>query len=164
MSHTNEQIEQLASKVHDSWWEEKKKQDFHAPRDCQSENRRSYDRSPQTGKDHFDDAGLDEKTYKWCDKCHPNMYPYEELPEDVKEYDRITVRTVLKAQEELKISQLRLIAEEVLNKIMRIDGDTDHKWRTIILEAMQVYGDKLLENLYKILDVYGELFGQSRKI
>jgi len=38
---------------------------------------------------------------KVCDKCHPDMYPYEELSEEVKEYDRVTVRAVLAAQTKL---------------------------------------------------------------
>ena len=28
---------------------------------------------------------------------HPDMLPYQELPENVKEYDRVTVRRVLEA-------------------------------------------------------------------
>ena len=34
---------------------------------------------------------------KRCDKCHTDLYSYSELPENVKEYDRVTVRAVLRA-------------------------------------------------------------------
>lgn len=83
---TNELIEQLSSKVHDAWWEEKKKQGFHSPCECHSAigklNNPSYEQF---------------KFIKHCDKCHTDMYPYEELPENIKDYDRVTVRTVLQA-------------------------------------------------------------------
>lgn len=65
-------IEELASKVHDAWWETKKKQGFHAPADCAFGSVK-------------------------CSKCHPDMIPYEKLSEEIKEYDRVTVRTVLDA-------------------------------------------------------------------
>lgn len=73
----NELIEKLSSDVHDSWWDEKLKQGFHAPLDC-----------PKVSAPYN----------KWasnCDKCHNDMYPYNELPENIKEYDRVTVRKVL---------------------------------------------------------------------
>lgn len=63
----------IAAKVHDSWVEEKRKQGFHHPDTCQILN---------------------------CSKCHSDIIPYDELPEYKKEYCRVTVRTVLKAQEE----------------------------------------------------------------
>jgi hypothetical protein len=34
------------------------------------------------------------------------MYPYDELPENIKEYDRVTVRAVLQAMDELGIKLL----------------------------------------------------------
>ena len=74
-------VELLASRVHDAWWEEKKNQGFHAPYECPS----------------VKPGVLYNKFEKLCDKCHTDMYPYEELPENIKEYDRVTVRTVLKA-------------------------------------------------------------------
>lgn len=37
----------------------------------------------------------------FCDKCHTDLYPYTELPEHIKEYDRVTVRRVLQALGEL---------------------------------------------------------------
>lgn len=73
----NELIEKLSSDIHDGWWDEKRKQDFHAPLDC---------------------AKVSAPYNKWavnCDKCHRDMYPYNELPENIKEYDRVTVRKVL---------------------------------------------------------------------
>ena len=69
--------EMIASNVHDAWLEEKKKQGFHSPMDCT-----------------FTIGG---KFEKGCDKCHTDMYPYDELPENIKEYDRVTVTAVLHA-------------------------------------------------------------------
>jgi len=74
-------LEFLAEQVHNSWWEEKKKQGFHAPVDCV--NFRG------------------DKFAKHCDKCHADMYPYDELADNIKEYDSVTVRTVLDAIEKL---------------------------------------------------------------
>ena len=69
--------ELIASKVHDAWHEEKKAQGFHSPMDC-----------PFSIKGKFE---------KGCAKCHTDMYPYDELPENIKEYDRVTVTAVLHA-------------------------------------------------------------------
>ena len=69
--------EVIAESVHDAWWTEKIKQGFHAPLRC-----------PTTCGKKFE---------KNCEKCHADMYPYLELPENVKEYDRATVRAVLNA-------------------------------------------------------------------
>ena len=89
--------ELIASNVHDSWWEEKEKQGFHAPCNCKSQ-------------DAMDARALDirsfgryefQKFYKFCDKCHADMYPYSELPENIKDYDRVTVSAVLKAISEI---------------------------------------------------------------
>jgi hypothetical protein len=70
--------EAIAEKVHDAWWEEKKKQGFHSPLECS-------------------DAGSGEKFLLVCDKCHADMYPYDDLPEHVKDYDRVTVEAVINA-------------------------------------------------------------------
>ena len=59
---------------------EKKKQGFHAPLECEK-----YVQE------------VDNKFTKVCEKCHTDMYPYDELPENIKEYDRVTVRSVLNA-------------------------------------------------------------------
>ena len=85
--------ETIASSVHDSWWEEKKSQGFHAPADCKSKS--AGDARAQDIKS----FGHNEfpKFYKFCAKCHTDMYPYNELPENVKEYDRVTVDAVLDA-------------------------------------------------------------------
>lgn len=87
-----EDVEALAEKVHESWHKEKAKHGFHPPIDCPKKP--SY---PVIGSEDFNDMA----TNKHCDKCHPDMRPYNELPDNVKEYDRVTVRTVLKAQKEL---------------------------------------------------------------
>lgn len=74
----SKKIEYLSNKVHDGWWAEKRSQGFHAP---------------------LSHTGGSGKFEKRCDKCHADMYPYDELPENVKEYDRVTVRAVLVALE-----------------------------------------------------------------
>ena len=68
-----ELVEILSEKVHNAWMEEKKAQGF-------------------TYGEKYDDMN----------KKHPDMLPYKELSEKVKEYDRVTVRAVLKAQQELR--------------------------------------------------------------
>ena len=90
-----ENIEFLSEQVHNAWWEEKKKQGFHAPNECRNTTKIIIDRSLQ-----FDEKNRSITSYKFtklCDKCHTDMYPYNELPENVKEYDRVTVRTVIEA-------------------------------------------------------------------
>lgn len=78
----DEYIEKIAEKVHDSWYREKEIQGFHSPSSC-----------PRFPK-RFNQHSIFEKQ---CTRCHPDMYPYHCLPEHVKEYDRVTVRTVLDA-------------------------------------------------------------------
>ena len=80
-------LEEVASRVHDAWWEEKKKQGFHAPLDCPEI---AHSLSAEKAALQFVPS---------CDKCHTDMYPYDELPEHVKEYDRTTVLAVLDALE-----------------------------------------------------------------
>ena len=93
-------LEFISEKVHDSWQEEKLNQGFHAPLSCESSNRKGYLSAHQSHKERFDEQ-INEKFYKWCDKCHIDLYPYQQLSENVKEYDRVTVRTVLNAIKEL---------------------------------------------------------------
>ena len=69
-------VEQLAEKVHDAWWEVKKEGGFHAPNDCPHDQK--------------------------CEKCHGDMIPYNDLADEIKEYDRVTVRCVLAAQEAIR--------------------------------------------------------------
>ncbi|PGN53953.1 hypothetical protein CN978_30085 [Priestia megaterium] len=95
-----ENIEFLSEKVHKSWEEEKRSQGFHSPTECPSYNRKSYSIAEWKEKESFD-AHFNAKYYKWCEKCHQDLYPYEELDENIKEYDRVTVRTVLNAIKEL---------------------------------------------------------------
>lgn len=80
-------IEQLSEKVHNAWWDEKKSQGFHAPMECPD--------WPTILKSR-------DKFKANCKYCHTDMYPYNELPENIKDYDRVTVRTVLNAIKELK--------------------------------------------------------------
>lgn len=95
-----ENIELLSEKVHESWVVEKRNQGFHSPNECESENHKSYLNADWRDKERFLEH-FDSKFYKWCDKCHPDLYPYNELAENIKEYDRVTVRTVLNAIKEL---------------------------------------------------------------
>ena len=68
---------------------EKLDQGFHAPDVCPL-----YDPS--------DDKRTDsDKFTKHCGKCHPDLYPYNELAENIKDYDRVTVRAVIQAVEKL---------------------------------------------------------------
>lgn len=84
-------IEQLSSKVHDAWWNEKKSQGFHAPLSCPKRIL----------------ANEYTKFKCVCEKCHTDMYPYEELPENIKDYDRVTVRMVLQSLDDLGIKLKR---------------------------------------------------------
>lgn len=79
----NPDIEKVSAKVHDAWWEEKKAQGFHSPAEGH-------------------DLPSEYKFMTQCGRCHTDMYPYEELPENIKEYDRVTVRSVLKALAEME--------------------------------------------------------------
>jgi len=90
-------IEELSAKVHDAWWIEKKRQGFHAPMDCYSlVAKRARDQ-----EDASDGHNEFPKFHKFCDRCHPDMYPYNKLPENIKDYDRVTVKAVLSAIESL---------------------------------------------------------------
>jgi len=78
-------IEKLAEKVHDAWWDTKKEQGFHALHECRNQpNNALLDRVPD---------GASTK----CSKCHSDMIPYAKLPEATKDYDRVTVKTVIDA-------------------------------------------------------------------
>ena len=80
-------IEKIAESVHTSWWNEKEEQGFHSPKNCPN------------AIDSYEQGSFD-KFKKNCSKCHADMYPYNELPENVKQYDRVTVKAVLKSLEE----------------------------------------------------------------
>lgn len=84
----NDIVEILSARVHDAWWNEKIKQGFHAPIDCDHAIP-----NPAVGKDEEKEKAFT----KHCEWCHTDMYPYKDLPENVKEYDRVTVKAVLKA-------------------------------------------------------------------
>jgi len=75
---TKDLIEKLSEKVHDAWMMEKAAQGFHAP---------SYHRDGCSS----------------CTKCHTDMIPYADLAENIKDYDRVTVNTVLQALDDLSI-------------------------------------------------------------
>ena len=75
----NELIELLSEKVHNAWMKEKEMQGF------------SYG-----------------KEYDKEKKKHLDMLPYNELKEEVKEYDRATVKAVIQAQKELSADANKL--------------------------------------------------------
>lgn len=80
MNINSEQFEKICEAVHNSWWEEKKKQ------------------------------GVTD---------HPDMIPYSELSEDVKEYDRVTTRAVLNAVDEVTRDNKPLTIEQ----LREMDGE-----------------------------------------
>lgn len=96
ISKLEQNIEFLSEQVHNAWMEEKRKQGFHAPNECESINHKSFQSADWQSKERLEDLH-NPKFYKWCDKCHTDLYPYAEFPENIKEYDRVTVRTVLAA-------------------------------------------------------------------
>ena len=87
-------VELISEGIHDDLWDEKKRQGFHSPNECKSENHKSFMRADWKEQERLENNHK-RKFFKWCSKCHTDMYPYEELPEHIKEYDRVTVRTVL---------------------------------------------------------------------
>ena len=74
-------VEKLAEGVHDAWARQKRANGFHAPNECPYKTR--HPEFEPNAKGCF------------CSKCHPDLIPYEDLTEEVKEYDRVTVRQVL---------------------------------------------------------------------
>jgi hypothetical protein len=80
-------VELICDKVHQAWMKKKLDQGFHAPNVCPLFDP-SDDKRTDTGK-----------FIRHCGKCHTDLYPYDELPEHVKEYDRITVKAVIQALE-----------------------------------------------------------------
>ena len=73
-------FEKICEDVHKAWMQDKLNQGFHAPYNCSN----------------FDDKRASgSKFTKYCSKCHEDLYPYNELFERVKEYDRVTVTVVI---------------------------------------------------------------------
>lgn len=84
-------IEQLSEKVHASWMAEKVRQGF-ADHVWASDGERGEMRGCRVciaGRDYFRSYAMH----------HTHMLPYADLPEHVREYDRVTVRAVLAAIE-----------------------------------------------------------------
>ncbi len=86
-----ENKEQISSIVHNAWWKEKMAQGFHPPLHCA----KAIDGTSDLPEE------ADPKFTKRCDKCHSDMYPFEELPENVKDYDRVTVQAIIDAAKEI---------------------------------------------------------------
>ncbi|MFA7171319.1 MAG: hypothetical protein WC180_04970 [Candidatus Paceibacterota bacterium] len=82
-------VEFLSDKVHQAWMQEKRSQGFHAPNECPLSDP-SDDKRTNSGK-----------FIRHCGKCHTDLYSYDELPENIKDYDRVMVRTVIQAMEKL---------------------------------------------------------------
>ncbi len=78
-------IEFASEKVHNAWMDEKLKQGFHAPTNCPH--------IKPIGESLIDPVSRKFKNH--CPKCHTDLYHYSELPENIKEYDRVTVIAVL---------------------------------------------------------------------
>lgn len=98
----NNKIELLSEEVHNAWMKEKIDQGFHSPDECISKNHQSFMGADYKHQQRLEDL-QNPKFFKWCDHCHADMYPYSELPENIKEYDRVTVRTVLSAIEKIEV-------------------------------------------------------------
>ena len=98
MKITEDLIEKLSEEVHNAWVKEKVEQGFHAPIECK--NYMSAVRELNV-LNHSSTLIVPGCFNKCCDKCHTDLYPYPELPENIKEYDRVTVRAVLNAMEKL---------------------------------------------------------------
>jgi hypothetical protein len=94
-------IEQIAEEVHNAWMQEKIEQGFHSPNECLSKSHERVLNNERYLKGEYEGVG-NGKFCRWCDKCHADLYPYSELPENIKEYDRVTVRAVLNAIESIK--------------------------------------------------------------
>lgn len=95
-------VEYLAEQVHNAWWATEKNVGLHAPNECE---KGKTERKAHPGL-YQDVPPANESTYKfykWCPSCHTEMYPYAELPEYIKEYDRVTVRTVLDAMKKVGV-------------------------------------------------------------
>ena len=107
-------IEKIAESVHNSWWNEKKEQGFHSPKNC------PYAIIPYV-------QGSFDKFKKNCEKCHTDMYPYNELPENIKEYDRVTAKAVLKSLEENDYSVIK--DEDIPDTATGTFIGDDSEWR-----------------------------------
>ena len=93
VSYLEKHKEFIAEKVHDSWRDEKIKQGFHSPASCVSSEAKKAMCHEIASKDLY----IKPKFTKYCEKCHEDMYSYQELPENIKDYDRVTVTAVLSA-------------------------------------------------------------------
>ena len=87
-------IEKLSEEVHNAWMKEKIEQGFHAPI---SHHVPIIIEHTLTSVEEIQTLLINNKFTKACEKCHLDLYPYPELPENIKEYDRVTVRAVLGA-------------------------------------------------------------------
>ena len=107
-------IEKIADSIHNAWWNEKKEQGFHSPKKCPY----AIDSYVQGSFDKFK---------KNCEKCHTDMYPYNELPENIKEYDRVTAKAVLKSLEENDYSVIK--DEDIPDTATGTFIGDDSEWR-----------------------------------
>lgn len=80
MSDVDHLVEMLSEYVHEAWMKEKIKQGY-ADHPFQGEQENWPCDAPRCGRADF--------------RHHTDMLPYADLPERIKEYDRVTVRAVL---------------------------------------------------------------------
>lgn len=91
----SELVEELAKEVHNSWWQEKRRQGYvdynleECPI-CGSE-------IMVLGLPQSDVARCYSNSCEFSRATRKDMIPYEELAENIKELDRVTVRAVLLA-------------------------------------------------------------------
>jgi hypothetical protein len=116
-------IEKIAESVHNSWWNEKKEQGFHSPDDCKSRNHKDFLEANYEQQENVRNP----KFFGWCEKCHTDMYPYNELPENIKEYDRVTAKAVLKSLEENDYSVIK--DEDIPDTATGTFIGDDSEWR-----------------------------------
>ena len=88
---SEEQVERLAEAVHQAWMAEKQRQGFADHPTCFVYAPLSTGAGQPAATSACRICGLGP------DRHHPDMLPYKHLPEAIKDYDRATVRAVLRA-------------------------------------------------------------------
>ena len=140
-----ETLEKCAEAVHNAWWEEKKRQGFHSPNECP---KREFE--------------IGNKFEKHCDKCHPDMYPYAELSEHIKHYDRVTARIVLNfvfngsGYREFLAAQMKQYDHEACELRQHFDGDTNS------LDYCKIVKNEAISlGVYKARNEFDRIFGDQ---
>jgi hypothetical protein len=84
----------LAEEMHTVWLQEKKEQGFHLPEDCISLSR-TYYIAKDNKLEERDKETSNSETCKWCNRCLPNMYAYEDISSIMKVCEEEMVRRSL---------------------------------------------------------------------